>query len=417
VARAKDPIIEAALDLAWSHWTGLGVRGVLPPPDTAVDPEALVYLTALLAGHDPRLADEATDWWCRFQRHVSKPRLTRLADQFTSTCVAKLEAFDAAARGQTKTSGKSRIEDLRHPARALLRLRCAFGTNARAEILLALLTQWANALDGVTALALSEVGYGKRNIALTLDDLRLAGLVATSEDANRLRYRLADAASLRTMLAPLPTAIGRWHLRMPLVAGFVELTDRLRGKDPLVQAVEARKHVTGERRRIRALGLVEPAVRQAEDDWPQLQRWLIDKVIAQPGSAARELPRMIVGAWIGPGQEVRVPERPTGGLLPPIASDPDGPCLDLVQVQTADDWAWAVLSDAGTDVYQHAIGLSRGERWRFATNARGKTRLYAAEAIAPLPPDQIAARYGDVAAAHARQDRPALQLRLRPITR
>lgn len=78
MVRAREQLIEAALDLAWSHWTGLGVRGTAVPPDSAIDPEALIYLTASLAAYDPRLRDEAADWWTRFQRHVSLPRLSHL---------------------------------------------------------------------------------------------------------------------------------------------------------------------------------------------------------------------------------------------------------------------------------------------------------------------------------------------------
>src|SRR5262245_6470277 len=143
VARAKERLIQAALDLAWSQWTGLGVRGTAAAPETAVDPEALIYLTSSLATYDPRLRDEAADWWRRFQHHVSRPRLGRLAQQFDPQVVSAFEALEASMATRPTTSGKSRLDRLDHPARALLRLRCVFGANARAEILHALLTQWS----------------------------------------------------------------------------------------------------------------------------------------------------------------------------------------------------------------------------------------------------------------------------------
>ena len=49
----KAPLIEASLNLAWSHWGALGIRGMTQPPNSAVDPEALLYLTACLAEYDP----------------------------------------------------------------------------------------------------------------------------------------------------------------------------------------------------------------------------------------------------------------------------------------------------------------------------------------------------------------------------
>lgn len=294
MARCNDPLIQAALDLAWSHWTGLGVRGVAPLPETAVDPEALVYFTAVVVEHDPRLRDEVADWWRRFQRHVSRPRLTRLGRVFEPEVVARFTALEAHVRGLTRTSGKSRLDRLDHPARTLLRLRCAFGTNARAELLLALLTQWRDSA-GATALALSEVGYGKRNVALVLDDLRLAGLVVTASDANRALYRLADADTLRELLNPVPAVSGRWHVRLPIVAAFVELAGRLRGKDPRVQAVEARKLLARHERRVAALGVKPPHDAPAELYWDRLQTWLVEDLLAVVQEPSRRIPRMIEG--------------------------------------------------------------------------------------------------------------------------
>lgn len=421
--RASSPLIGAALDLAWSHWTGLGVRGAIAAPDCAVDPEALIYLTAALADIDPRLWEEATSWWDEFSEHLSPARLSRLAaafDQATQARVAMHRSRPTARRGESHPS-KSRLDDLEHPARTLLRLRCAFGASARAEILLALLTDWGDAKEGVTALTLSEIGYSKRNVAVVLDDLAMAGIVIRTPDANRTRYRVARTEALRSLLAPVPRLGGRWQRRMPLIARLVALSTRLRDKDALIQAVEARKLITEQQRELAALGLGLPRGSAAETYWDDVQRWAIDDVIRTAGNDLRELPGQLVGSWHGPRDLGRSHGQPTGAVLPPLGSDVTREaalaCLDLVQVTTIDppgDWTWMVLSEAAANVYEHTLGLARGERWRFVTRLGGTERAYVARLGAPLPHAEIARLYGSHAVARARRDHPAVRLHLEP---
>lgn len=418
---ADASIIDAALDLAWSHWTGLGVRGAVPPPDSVVDPEALIFLTAALADFDPRLWEEASGWWINFSDHVSAARTTQLATRFDRKIKARVDglSLDTAVSAMLSRSSKARLDDLDHPARSLLRLRCAFGANARAEILLGLLTDWAGSTDGATALTLSEVGYSKRNVALVLDDLVMAGLVQTTHDANRVRYRLARPDELRALLAPIPRIGGRWHLRMPIIARFVQLAGRLRGKDPMVQAVEARKLLTDQQPEIMTLGLDLPRVATTERYWDGVQQWLINELVRLPGDDTRELSGQLTGVWLGPGEDLRPGAQPTGAVLPLLGIDVtrahDLDCLDLVQVPTIDppgDWTWMVLSSAATEVYQHTIGLGRGERWRFATTVAGVERIYVARLIPSIAHDKISPRYGAHAADRARRDRNSVCLGL-----
>jgi hypothetical protein len=159
-----------------------------------------------------------------------------------------------------------------------------------------------------------------------------------------------------------------------------------------------------------------------ETYWPSLQRWLVDNLIAEAADAEHRIAGMIEGAWVGPDQAPRRPDRFTSAVLPRITADPvedaELRCLDLVQVPTVDppnDWAWAVLSTAATSTYEHTIGLNDRRRWRFATWALGEPRVYAVEYDAPLPHARLARLYGKAAAAHARTDRPAVQLRLRRV--
>ncbi|HVV86624.1 MAG TPA: hypothetical protein VHE35_26380 [Kofleriaceae bacterium] len=391
------------------------MRGTVAAPDTVVDPEALIHLTAALADVDPRLWDEAANWWRRLPQYVSKSRLTQIGARFDE----KLRTRVAATMETRRVPASGKIDNLRNPARSLLRFRCAFGMNARAEVLLALLTDWADIKDGVTALTLAEVGYSKRNIAAVMEELTLSGLVIATPDANRIRYRLANPDLLRRLLGPIPRVGGSWHRRMPIIAHFVELSSRLRDKDAMVQAAVARKALTAQESSLRSLHLDHPRIATAESYWDGVQRWLIDEVIHVPTDDHRELAGQMLGIWLGPGDAARAGSQPNGAVLPPMGSDvtttKEMTCLDLVQVSTIDppgDWTWLVLSEAAMGTYQHTVGLQRGERWRFATRVAGEDRMYRARLAPPLRPADITSIYGVDSAGRARRDHAAVRIQL-----
>lgn len=174
---ARVPLVERLLDLAWSHWTALGVAGASSPSAVAVDLEALLLLTAELAVDDPRLRDESLDWCVRNCRFISKPRLKQLLklappvtqSRFASFARALEEhaggTWPSAERGErwpVRLSGKSQAPDLQRPALIRLRLRALFGVDARADLLAALLSFESQKFS---AADLVFVGYTKRNIA------------------------------------------------------------------------------------------------------------------------------------------------------------------------------------------------------------------------------------------------------------
>lgn len=389
------------------------------PPNSAVDPEALLYFTACLAEHDPRLQDEVSDWWSQYERYISRPRMNALARRFGERITAKLTRLEHALEAAPRT-GKSQLDHLNTPARSLLRLRCAFGANARAEVLLELLTRRAHSEDGLTALALSEVGYSKRNIAFVLEELRMAGLLVAASEGNRVRYRLTDPVALERVLRPMPSTPGRWHLRLPIIAAFVELAARLRDRDAVVQSIEARKTWETLLPTISAAGIATPGPSATADTyWPELQRWLIEHIIADDSDSPHRLARMIEGAWVAPNETPYRTDRISSAVLPRMTANPNDDrelvCLDLVQAPTvapASDWVWAVLSTAATTTYTHTIGLNNREPWRFVTWQFGDVRTYGVEYADPLPHDRISRAYGKIAASRARADHPAVQLRL-----
>jgi hypothetical protein len=288
----KSRLLDATSELAWSHWTALGVRGVVPPPSTAVDPESLLLLTAAIADFDPRLRDEATDWCVRYgNRFISLSRLRNLRERVDDATLRSLDELAATTNEHGGTrwptsaqprrftpSGKSKLESLDHPALTLLRLRCAFGISARAEILHMLLTVHRENWTG--AATFTELGYGKRNLAGMLDDLVLGGLLAVRRLGNANGYRLRDAPALCSLFDPIPERSGRWHLRMPLVARFVAFETRTIGKKSIVRSVEIKQLLVELEPVLALLELEAPLVRDPDTYADTVTEWVVERIIA-----------------------------------------------------------------------------------------------------------------------------------------
>lgn len=135
-----------------------------------------------------------------------------------------------------------------------------------------------------------------------------------------------------------------------------------------------------------------------------------------------ELPRQVFGYWFGPGEPVskRPVGPPTGAVLPRINSsfseDVELDCLDLVPVQNY----WLVLSDLGRYTYRHTSGMLHRERWLFvpvpdALEGRWPVRFHAS--YAPSLALERLKEWGPEAPLRARKDAPAVQLRLRQVSR
>lgn len=247
----------------------------------------------------------------------------------------------------------------------------------------------------------------------------MAGVLVSAKEGNRVRYRLTDSRALERVLHPIPSAPGRWHLRLPVIAAFVDLSGRLAGRDAMVQGVEARKTLEAWKSVLAAAGITSSGPSAiAETYWFQLQRWLIENVIADDSKPPDHLAGMLEGAWIAPNESAPAIWSASGAVLPRTAANPNDRqliCLDLVQapaVAPATDCLWAVLSNPATTTYAHTIGLTQREQWRFVTRQFGDERTYAVEYADPLPHDRISRLYGKTAAARARSDHPAVQLRL-----
>ncbi len=228
--RSSRALERALIDLAWSHWTDLGVSGWrLASPvsneagEVAIDPEPLIFLTASLGHADPRLRDEATDWCVAFGRYISKVRLKNLLrlgvgdrDAYSAFAAtvnrhARLgwpqgegrgRAFDRTERSELVVRGR--------PSTLRLRARLVFGVSARAEILVLLASEQSR---GASATELAErAGYGRRNVVEALDALVAAGLVRQIAAPTARRYTLADPIALEGILGPFPAHVIEWAL-------------------------------------------------------------------------------------------------------------------------------------------------------------------------------------------------------------
>jgi hypothetical protein len=189
-------------------WIALGARLDGRAVGHVVDIEALIVATARLEELvDARVREEAVAWCVRFGWAVSGARLTRVAQEMqASEATARFAAGVAEAGGMRwpvvsaasvtsatpvpapRIPGSVEVADLEAPARLAWRLRAAFGTTSRADVLLVLMRAPAPIGLGEVARA---ARYTKGAVAATMACLALAGLVEA------VRVGRADRVSLR----------------------------------------------------------------------------------------------------------------------------------------------------------------------------------------------------------------------------
>lgn len=221
-------ILQHAIEFAWRHWTMLGVRGVAPPPDTAVDLEALLAFTAHIAADEPRLAREVADWCARIgPRFASIARLRGLWRAYPTPAVSgPVSLFelvsDRTVAARFHGSGKSSAPDLATPELVQLRARMLFGVSARADVLARLAAHaWSN-IEPVPLRMLHPPGYARQSIAVVMDELALAGLLQKVNDGHRVAYRLVKFEALKALLLPLPQRTRNWVARLFVVATILD---------------------------------------------------------------------------------------------------------------------------------------------------------------------------------------------------
>ena len=283
--RSPSSIEEALLAVIWAQWIALGVDAVGTPYDRVVDPEALIAATAEVGDSDARLRDSSTDWCIHYGRYVNGARLKQVARELGTPADAIGEYVATVARAGGPSwpmatdprrdyvaRGKARMESARATSRLRIRLRAAFGVNARADVLAALLADKRGGLS-VAELA-REARFAKPSTAFAVDALVLAGLIEVHAVGNERRLLLVQPGSLLPGLKP-PVEQPDWVSRFAVVLAVLRFERRV-GMSTAVRAIEARRLVGGLQRQIVSAGFPEPDLDTLGTDFAgAFDRWVL----------------------------------------------------------------------------------------------------------------------------------------------
>jgi hypothetical protein len=281
-------IEDLALELAWSLWGELGVRGVVEGRhnEWAIDPEPLIVFTANLGNRDPRLRDESLDWCIRYERYLSRARLRGIARRAHPSAGIEFGAYAATLSEHTgrswpgatqalryRPSGRSSLTPLARPALIRIRLRALFGVGARAEILHAFV---ARPTAHLTAAELARVtGYTKRNVTDELERLELAGLLQVAAPSNQFLYRLHDRDALLAFVGARPQVFPNWEPLLRVVVGLLEAAGTVGTATPTVRAIELEKRIAELATDLREAGVPPPVERERGGAPEELENWIL----------------------------------------------------------------------------------------------------------------------------------------------
>jgi len=283
-----------------------------------VDPEALLLLTLEVGREEPRLFDEALDWFLVNERLISLRRLRNLAVDEGDRALAgaaidwlsqwrrnppprppleadpeteavplflgegiPVERPDAAflahgfLKGWTEPARRSGQPDLGLPVNFALRMRSLLGVGARAEVVRILLTVDAPAMS-LQAIAMAS-GFAKRNVQEAAASLRAAGVVTSWNLGNEQRFELPRERWLQLLSLERPPAHRDWPqifraLRVLLRWLRNPETRRL---SEYMRASEARALVEDISRDLLFAGVhPDPLMPVGEQYWSQFETWV-----------------------------------------------------------------------------------------------------------------------------------------------
>lgn len=278
----------ALVDRAWIQWIAIGVDAVGQSDDAVVDPEALIAVTAELGDADARLRDLSTDWCVSYGRYVNGSRLKQVVRELRTPpdSIGQYVATITAAGGPTWpmatrprsdyiARGKARLETATTMPRLRIRLRAAFGVNARADVLAAML---AAPRTGRSVADLARVTrFTKPNVASAIEALVLAGLLHAEAVGNERRVTLTMKGAILPGLRP-PVYQPDWVTRFRVVLEALRFMER-NAMPPSVRAIEARRVVDSVIASINSEDLPEPNLHAfGEAFGPAFDRWVVDLV-------------------------------------------------------------------------------------------------------------------------------------------
>lgn len=276
-------IRERVLDLVWSLWAGLGVSGWRRRHQGwGIDPEPLVVFTAWLQDLDPRLRDESIDWCITYGSYLSRARLRNLlrtaddevAEAFgvyaaTVNAHSSLTWPGATTARSYKPTQRSHLDDFTEPSLLALRLRALFGVGARPEIVRTLMPGGALAASDIA----DRIDYTKRNVAESLESLRLAGMVVIEARGNANYFRL-NRREFRSAMTPLPKLFPYWSAIFRVVQVMLTVDAREEARTKATRSVEARTAVESVKSDVMSGGLKRPDTSiLGEEFWGEFLRW------------------------------------------------------------------------------------------------------------------------------------------------
>ena len=295
--RSGSSLRMALVNRAWSQWIALGVDAVGEAEVSVVDPEALIAVTAELGDTDARLRDLSTDWCVAFGRYVNGSRLKQVAGELKTphASIGEYIATVASAGGPTwpmatrprpnyATRGKARLETAKPQARLRIRLRAAFGVNARADVLAALLAS-PHVGQSVADLA-RRTRFTKPNVASSVDALVLAGLVDAQMVGNERRVTLNTKGPILPGLRP-PVFQPDWVTRFGLSLALLRFVEQDAVSNSL-RAIEGRRLVESMTHQMLSEGVPQPNLAAFGEAFAAaFDRWVVDVVywLRLPASA------------------------------------------------------------------------------------------------------------------------------------
>ena len=241
---------EAIIDRVASQWIALGCQLVGEPDETVIDLEALVAVTSELADVESRVTDVALDWCIAYGQAINVSRLKNVAAEIPveETRLGTFAGTLAAAGGPRwpfatqgrpyRSRGKVLVRDLGDSSRLVWRIRAAFGVNARSDVLAALLVL-PDAPISIAELS-RRTRFTKRNVALAVASMGLAGVVDIERYGNGDRVHLPSSSPLRGWLIPSPTVDIDWTSRWVVVLRSLRTAEAGQHASDAARLVESR---------------------------------------------------------------------------------------------------------------------------------------------------------------------------------
>lgn len=222
------------------------------------------------------------DWCIKYGNYLSRARLRNLLRNADPELSASFGLYAATVNDHSslawpgattsrgyKPTGRSHIDDFTERSLMALRLRALFGVGAKPEIIRTLMVGATLSASGIA----DCIDYTKRNVAESLESLRLAGAVVIETRGNANYFRL-NRAEFRNVMAPLPDLFPYWKVIFRVIRMMLTVDASEDARPKAIRAVEARTAVEHVKSDLIAGGLKRPDTSATgEEFWGEFLRW------------------------------------------------------------------------------------------------------------------------------------------------